>query len=299
MKNLALATATALILGTSAATYAATIPYVENFDDDTVGTTTPGEPAPESGTFALDTSSSNLAANPGASLWEVIAADAGDELSTSQQYRFDGTYTRGTGDGYFENSEANLQFNGLTAGNPFTIRYDFELEDFSVPGDDTGRTGLRVGFDLFDSGVNADSSGYQVLFEVAEVNTPGIVQGEIRITGLDNGGNENDDTVTVASDLKYTMVIEGSYADAGDPSSELTLSASLSDGTSTVGKTGTDSTPETGSYFGFRNRLGSVSSSYITTLNIHYDNLQVIPEPASFALLLLGGLAVLARRRRA
>jgi hypothetical protein len=76
------------------------------------------------------------------------------------------------------------------------------------------------------------------------------------------------------------------------------LSASLSDGTTTVGKTGTDSTPLTGSYFAFRNRLGSNSSSYTTTLNIHYDNLQIIPEPASFALLLLGTLAALARRLR-
>ena len=61
----------------------------------------------------------------------------------------------------------------------------------------------------------------------------------------------------------------------------------------TVG--GTDASPQTGQFFGYRTAINSLNGT--GSENINYDNFSAIPEPASAGLVGFAAAGLLARRR--
>lgn len=87
----------------------------------------------------------------------------------------------------------------------------------------------------------------------------------------------------------YTLTLQGVYV-----GNSLTLTFTVTDGTHTASVTGTDQTPWTGQYFGYR--LNDAASS--DTLTVQFNNFNMVPEPATWMTLAMGGGLLLLYRRR-
>jgi hypothetical protein len=288
-----------LVFGISPAG-AGIIPYTEDFNDEsttTSGSAMPAEGGAENGQLTLDSGAFFETPQSVTSDWDVVnpghsALTAGNEyvntLSVTADEGGDGS------DGGF--SEASLQLTNLptSPGSGFKVTYDFAIGTVNVPG-----TQSRAAFDLLAGSAGGGSEGYVVRYQTTG-NAPGAV-GEIFIGGGSaqaTGGNDNDDSIAVATDKKYTMTIIGSFVDDGDSGVDLSLTAWLTDGATTISETRTDTDPLTGQFFGFRNEVFDRDvDSTASELEVNYDNLSITPEPTSFALLLIAGLALLRRRR--
>ena len=93
--------------------------------------------------------------------------------------------------------------------------------------------------------------------------------------------------------VPYTLTLRATYNGANN----LTMDFTLSDGNNTTSVSFTDTTPQTGSAFGFRDVVGTFPQSSVA-LNIHYDNLVITPEPSIVALITTGFAAYAFQRRR-
>ena len=112
------------------------------------------------------------------------------------------------------------------------------------------------------------------------------------VTSVDTLVPVTDGTVT------YTMSVSASYATPGDPDSDLTLAASLTDNIGTVLTADLmDTTPLAGTGFGLY--LYAKSFNGHSTITADFDNIAITPEPATLGLLAIGGAALLRRKRRA
>lgn len=145
-------------------------------------------------------------------------------------------------------------------------------------------SGSSVGLILLAD--SAASAGYLVdlsksgTFRILELGTGGVSD-----SSLTPWGNFVDERL-------YGIVVTGEYE-----SGTLTLFATLSElegPLRSVTREVVDTTPQQGAYFGLRNRTGSGTTP---TLSASFDYLNIIPEPASLALLAAGGLMMMPRRR--
>ena len=84
----------------------------------------------------------------------------------------------------------------------------------------------------------------------------------------------------------------------GDPNSELTLHAELTDGLNTLMVDAADLTPLSGGGFGLRAVANSGSTTVPAIIEADFDDFSIVPEPAAITLLALGGLALLGKKRR-
>jgi hypothetical protein len=140
-----------------------------------------------------------------------------------------------------------------------------------------------------DSGGN---NGYFIDLNIATGAT-----NNIRIVEIASGTGTvttQVDQGTVSIGNVYTMTLTGTYADTNaDTIKDLILSLTVTGtGMSGTPVTWTDTAGvKTGTYFGFRNRTAS------TDINVDFDNLSVVPEPSTYALV-AGGIAFLAFLRR-
>ena len=270
----------AAVLLMAAMSQAATIPYVEDFEDD-IGSSTPSEPAPESGTFAIDSGPGFETPQSVNSTWEVI--DTGVASNNVYENILEVTADQG-GDGSDGGvSEAFLQM--VNVGNKFRVTYDFEIENLNVPG-----TQSRTGFDLLADSGGTSSDGYRVMYP-----TTGGTEGQLNIlVSGESNGSSGATVVPVAVDQAYTMTIDGVFVTSG-----LNLTATISDGTNSATASISGSTAFSGQYFGFRNFVFDLdNNNTASSMTVRFDNLTIIPEPASLGLISLGGLAALRRRRR-
>ena len=118
--------------------------------------------------------------------------------------------------------------------------------------------------------------------------------GDIIIEEIASGSstalNTGSFTGSLSQGTTLSLSLLGEYT-GGD----LKLTFSVSDGTTTNSVIATDTTPQTGTGFGYRNRLTGNDNGEFT---VDYDNFSIsVPEPSSLALLGLGTLLLLPRRR--
>jgi len=287
------ATVAALAVGVAASfASAANIPYAETFDDDALNNATPSEPAPENGTFTpvhrtvggdADTSSSTT--------WAVRADSPG------RDYELDTSVTSEASGFVAQQSASELTFSGL-ADNPFAIASDFEVDSVSsVQNSFVGLFARNTGAGPGGFPTSGDGVAYQLRYFTSGPNVGKLV---LVGSGFSNTTSTGSLTVDATGATTYSISLEGAIL--GDGS--VALTGTLSDGSSTIDVTATDDGADGvlgGDGFGL---LGQVQANDVTdtqtsTLNVDFDNLTVIPEPASVGLAGLGALAMLKRRRKA
>ena len=167
--------------------------------------------------------------------------------------------------------------------------------------------GATLGFGLFGANTtfsgSASSAYYLADWQVANSGTPGnlriVALGDT--TGFTNtptsvDANAGSSTLAVTLGTTYTLRLVGTYSGS---TLNMTLGVYDATGTTQIGSSAiaSDTSPLTGTNFGFRNRVGLGGG----TFTANFDNFAVVPEPGSAALLLLGCSAVtaLALKRRA
>ena len=120
----------------------------------------------------------------------------------------------------------------------------------------------------------------------------------LALTSVDGGTQTSSGTLAAVIGHKYTLTLEGTYSGG-----TLTLTGTLldTDTLNSITVSGTDTTPSTGTYFGYRvsayTAIGSGDDSSITA---DFDNFSVegVPEPTSLSLLGMSAAVVALRRRR-
>ena len=143
--------------------------------------------------------------------------------------------------------------------------------------------------------LHKDISGYRVTYETFSMNAPFVTPGSLSLAGVETQLPGSGSTVPVVAGTTYTISLSGVYTASG-----LMLTATLTDGINTVTRSGFDSTPASGTFFGYTNRA---SASTIRSISspVQFDNLAIVPEPSTVACLLVGafiGATAVHRRGR-
>ena len=260
---------------------AAIIPLDEDFDDDA------GAPPTTQG----DDWTQTLDNGTGSAAWSIVDTGGGDNV-----YRA----SLSDSDDNFDNTIAgsSIAVTNL-AGTQFTITSSFSFNDLV---NSTGQDRLRLNVVLFSSDAALSGNRMEVTFFAVDEFTP-TNEGTIRIADVD-GSNEfsslSSGTLSAATGADYTWTITGSYAVPGDQTSDLTINAQLTDGTTTISTSFTDDdgTILAGDYIGFKNLLNHTDDEASFSAEIDHETLNIVPEPATLALLGLGGAVMLGGRRR-
>ncbi len=239
---------------------AATLPYLDNFNDDTVGSTTPSETAPESGAFSPSTASFSV----------VSGGISGQSYNLTEA-------TNGTAFGSAVDFTGPLGGAAASAAD-FTISSQFRLNT-GTAGSGTIGLGFLGTDNLFADGYFVDINFSSGVIRFVEDGTP--------------VGPTFDLTNSSLVGVVFALTITGTYTDPDNNSvnDTLELTATVSGGLSGSIDL-TDSTPQIGTLFGYRHRNST------SDVNVDMDDFSVVPEPASVALLALSACAFGAVRRR-
>jgi hypothetical protein len=258
-KTTTFAAATSLI-GLAATAGAATIPFSQNFD--TLGT---------GNTAVPNFTESNTAAM-------TIEADG-----AGKDYQASISGTSGA-----VNVSAAVQLTNAV-GNAFSISTQMTVD--AVSGS-TGST-INSGLGLFSDQANFSSgSQYRLLFtSFSSSNTGKLTLTEHATSSGLTGTLTSGSSISGFVGKVLTLTANISY----NASNHLLINASITDGTTTLNVSGTDTSPRSGQYFGYRTALNAVNGT--ASINVDYDEFSVVPEPASLGLMAMGGL-LLGRRRR-
>lgn len=186
------------------------------------------------------------------------------------------------------------------AGVNFTMETQFTVSSIGS----VNSNGQTLGFGVLGAtsgfGGASGSSYYLADWQVANTSSPG----NLRILALGDTTGFTNTSVSVDANLgasnlainldtTYTLRLTGVYVGG---TLNLTLGVYDSTGTTQIGTSATasDTSPLTGTNFGYRNRIGIGGG----TFNASFDNLSVVPEPTAVGLLAVGGTLVMAFRRR-
>ena len=190
-------------------------------------------------------------------------------------------------------------------GVGFTMQTQFTVTSAG----NVNANGITLGFGLFGgnmtfTGDTVPNAYYLADWQVANTSSPG----NLRIFALgDTSGFTNtavsvDDnalssTLALNVGTTYTLKLVGTYVGS---TLNMTLGVFDSTGTTQIGSSATasDTSPLTGTNFGYRNRVGIGGPS---AFSANFDNFSIVPEPGSVPLLALSAMSLLflGRRRRA
>lgn len=188
------------------------------------------------------------------------------------------------------------------ASVPFTMETQFTVTSAGS----INANGGTIGFGFFGlnttfTGTTAGSAYYLADFQVGSSNTATV--GTLRILSLgDSAGfsgssvivdaNPSVTTLAIQVGTTYTLRLEGTYSGS---TLNMTFGLYNAAGTTQIGSSATasDTSPLTGTNFGYRNRVGLAGG----TFTANFDNFEVVPEPVS-TMLVLGGLAAMGLVRR-
>lgn len=201
-----------------------------------------------------------------------------------------GKYTNSYTPGTSTTSSSSIQLTNVSGSN-FTITTQFTLNSAAVP---TGSGGAsQMGFGFLGALPGFSSSYYiaDLYYTTNGVNSGSGQTGTLRL--LEQGGTAGFSAnnglaiapgaatnYALAFNTPYTLQLTGVYSGGN-----LNLTLSLLDGNGNqigTSATATDTTPLTGEYFGYRNRVATGSS-----ISVSYDNFAVVPEPGTNGLMLL------------
>jgi hypothetical protein len=182
------------------------------------------------------------------------------------------------------------------AGASFTMETNFSFSNIA-----RGSGNLGFGFTLF--GQNADLSGNYLLADwiVRDAQSTAANQQRLRLfqIGVDQGLQaESNTTQASAVEVDYRLVLTATHT-AGS-TYDLVMNLFNADTDAQIGSVSHTYTvpwaePTEGYYFGIRYRVPNGANSLAGAV----DDFAVIPEPASLALVGVGGALMLMRRRQA
>ena len=290
------AVAALLAISLPVAAHAAIAPYSENFDDDTIGTDTPTQPAPNAGSMTPTIVVPTATGTSGTGSIAVTAAGSGNVLSHNA---FADRGTTATSSSTVLSSGVQLS---NVPGINFTLTTDAAIAARSVSPNNPNSANFGPTF-LAPAANSANAERYNVYLASAG----GAGAGRISLTEQTGSttatlaSSSGGTALTMAEGATYNFVITGTYAEQGNPASALTITATVtgSAGGSPQTISFVDTTPRTGSYFGYRTGLNvSSASASSATLNVTYDNFAVAPEPATLSLLGMGLITLLGKRQR-
>lgn len=188
--------------------------------------------------------------------------------------------------------------------SPFVVETQFTVSSLGS----FNANGITVGLGLFGSdaaftGLASANSYYLADWTLATTST-GVTPGQFRLIALGDGSGYTststvidtnpDANIAVTLGATYTMRLEGSYS-----GTTLNMTFSLLNSTGNVlgTVTASDTSPLTGTNFGYRNRSGLSGGAFTTSFDSY--SVTPVPEPGTVALLGLGlGTALLIMRRR-
>ena len=185
---------------------------------------------------------------------------------------------------------------GSIAGGSFTLSTDFHVNSDAVTPTNGSYVDLSIVALSDDQDFYSTTNAYRLNYRVDGYGSS--VSSTVNHLTLSGSGLSlsSADALSLVLDQKYTLSLTGTYTGG-----VLGLWGELTDGTDTITVSGSDTSPEAGAHFGlFGRALKITGDGAHTTLNVDFDNLDLVPEPTSLALLgLSAAVASLRRRRRA
>ena len=191
-------------------------------------------------------------------------------------------------------TNTDLTFSG---SGGFIVSTTFVIESYMVSGGTVNISIVGASNNLnFSSGTS-----YRLTYTVGSSGTGQSATGAIALTEFGGGtlgtASYVGTTITPQTGVEYTLTLQGSYNSA----SNITLFGSISNGSSTLTASVTDTTALTGSNFGMRTAIAAnTTTSTATTETINYTSfsLEGIPEPGSTMLAIVTMGIFSCRRQR-